>query len=222
VLTEVIGDLLPSALGVAISPLPIIGVVLMLSSDRARSQGPAFALGWVAALTAVSVVIGSLAQNATGDGDPSPLVARAEVLFGVLFLGLAAERWRARREMVGEPESPAWMASLGTLSTARTAALGAALAGLNPKNLALTAAAGGGIGQAGLSGPSTALATAVFVVIGSSTVLGPVLFRVLAPRRSEVPLERMRRFMAQHDDAIVITVLLLLGAKLLGNGIAAL
>jgi hypothetical protein len=38
---QAIGDLLPSAVGVAISPVPIIAVILMLGTPRARSNGPA-------------------------------------------------------------------------------------------------------------------------------------------------------------------------------------
>ncbi len=45
-----IGDLLPSAVGVALSPVPIIAVILMLGTPKARSNGPAFAVGWVAGL----------------------------------------------------------------------------------------------------------------------------------------------------------------------------
>ena len=33
---QAIGDLLPAAVGVAISPLPIVAVVLMLVSERGR------------------------------------------------------------------------------------------------------------------------------------------------------------------------------------------
>ena len=43
-----IGELLPSAVGVAISPLPIVAMVLMLVSAHGRANGPAFLLGWVA------------------------------------------------------------------------------------------------------------------------------------------------------------------------------
>ena len=46
-LLDVIGDLLPAA--VALSPIPIVAVVLVLGSPGARTAGPAFALGWVAA-----------------------------------------------------------------------------------------------------------------------------------------------------------------------------
>ena len=43
----VIGDLLPTALGVAISPVPIIAVILMLLAPRAKAASVGFLLGWV-------------------------------------------------------------------------------------------------------------------------------------------------------------------------------
>ena len=54
---QAIGDLLPSAVGVALSPIPIIAVILILATPKARSNGPAFALGWVLGLIVVSVIV---------------------------------------------------------------------------------------------------------------------------------------------------------------------
>jgi hypothetical protein len=45
---EAIGQSLPLAIGVALSPVPIIAVVLMLTT--ARANGPAFVLGWLVGL----------------------------------------------------------------------------------------------------------------------------------------------------------------------------
>jgi hypothetical protein len=38
---QAIGQVLPLAVGVALSPVPIIAVVLMLVTERARVNGPA-------------------------------------------------------------------------------------------------------------------------------------------------------------------------------------
>lgn len=46
-LQEAIGSVLSFAVVVAISPIPIVGVVLMLGTPRARSNGPAFLAGWL-------------------------------------------------------------------------------------------------------------------------------------------------------------------------------
>jgi Sap, sulfolipid-1-addressing protein len=44
---EAVGQSLPLAVGVALSPVPIIAVVLMLTTPRARANGPAFVVGWL-------------------------------------------------------------------------------------------------------------------------------------------------------------------------------
>ena len=43
----VIGDLLANAVGVAISPVPIIAVILMLFTAKATANSLGFLLGWV-------------------------------------------------------------------------------------------------------------------------------------------------------------------------------
>ena len=52
-----IGSILPQAIGVAISPIPIIAVILMLFSKRARSNSLAFLAGWVLAVGIVGAVV---------------------------------------------------------------------------------------------------------------------------------------------------------------------
>lgn len=73
-LDQAIGDLLPAAVAVALSPIPIVAVVLVLASPHARSAGPAFAAGWVCGLAVVSVVVvtvvgaGAVDEEATDAG----------------------------------------------------------------------------------------------------------------------------------------------------------
>ncbi len=95
---QAIGDILPLAIGVALSPIPIIAIVLMLGTPRARSNGPAFALGWVVGLTLVGSLVLALASgNAQADdGSPETWVSFAKLLFGLLFLFLAVNMWRGR------------------------------------------------------------------------------------------------------------------------------
>ena len=57
-----ISEVLTFAVGVAISPVPIIAVILMLFSARARVNGPVFLAGWVIGLAVVSGVVYALAD----------------------------------------------------------------------------------------------------------------------------------------------------------------
>ena len=51
------GDLLPLAVGVAISPVPVIAVILMLLSRQAARTGTGFLAGWVAGIVVVTVAV---------------------------------------------------------------------------------------------------------------------------------------------------------------------
>ena len=168
---NVIGSILPQAIGVAISPIPIIAVILMLFSKRARSNGPAFLAGWVLALTIVGSVVLVLAGagKVSAGGTPSTL-SYAIHLLRLLLLFLAVRNWQQRPKEGETPEMPQWMATVDSFTAGRAFGLSALLAGANPKNLALALAAVLSIAQAGLSGAQPWIALAVFVLLASISV----------------------------------------------------
>jgi len=153
-MTEAIGAVLPLAIGVAISPITIFAVILMLFSARARQNGPAFLAGWVGALTVVGSIVLVLAEagRVGSDGSSSNLAAMLKALLGVLFLMLAVRQWRTRPAEGEQAPMPKWMAAIDSFTTGRSLGLAALLAGVNPKNLALTVGAGLAIAQSGATG----------------------------------------------------------------------
>jgi threonine/homoserine/homoserine lactone efflux protein len=222
-LSQVIGDLLPSAIAVALSPIPIIAVVLVLGSPRARSSGPAFAVGWVAGLLVVTVAVLALAGGADESGsEASAAVDWLKLVVGIAFLLMAAKQWKQRPREGSEPELPRWMARIGSVTPAKALRVGATLSAANPKNLALTVVAAAAIAEAGLDRADMAVAVGVFVGLGSLSVAGAVLAYLVAADRATGPLTAIREFMTAHNAVIMMVILLLLGAKLVGDGIAAL
>jgi threonine/homoserine/homoserine lactone efflux protein len=221
-LSQAIGNLLPSAVGVALSPVPIIAVILMLATPRGRSNGLAFTVGWILGLVVVNIIVLLVADGADTSDTKSDTLDWIKVALGVLFLAMAARQWRKRPAPGQEAEMPKWMATIDRFTPGKSFVLGAALSGANPKNLALTLAAASAIAQAGLSGGEATIAVAVFVVIGSITVAGPLVFSLVAPDRAGRPLGAMKDFMSAHNAVIMMVVLLVLGAKLLGDGIGRL
>ena len=169
-------------------------------------------------LTAIVTAISSGASDA--DSTPSTAVGVVRVVVGLVFLGLAVKTWRGRPRPGEETPMPGWMASLDQSAPGRTLVLGAALSGLNPKIMALAISAAASISQADLDPTETALAAAAFVAIGSSTVLLAVGAHLLAAERAAGPLATLKRFMIDHNTAIMLVVLVVLGANILGEGIA--
>ncbi len=221
-LGDAIGDLLPSAVGVALSPIPIVAVILMLGTPRARTTGPAFATGWVLGLVTVAVIVLLVAGDADSSGDTSTAVDIVILLFGLLLLAVGVKQWQSRPRSGQEPEMPKWMAAIDEFTAGRAFGLGVLLSGVNPKNLALTIAAAASLAQAGLSAGGDVVGVAVFVAIGSLTVAGPVIAYLLLGKRAERVLTEIKQFMSDHNAAIMTVVCLVLAAKLIGNAIGGL
>ena len=135
---------------------------------------------------------------------------------------MALKQWQGRPRPGQPQEMPKWMSSVDHFTPGKSLGLGALLSGVNPKNLALTLAAAASVAQAGLDAVQSAEVIAVFVIIGSLTVVGPVLYFLFAGDRATQPLASVKEFMTDNNAVIMMVVLLLLGAKLVGNGIAGL
>ena len=60
----------------------------------------------------------------------------------------------------------------------------------------------------------------MFVAVGSITVAGATVFYVVAPSAAARPLAAVREFMADNNATIMMVILVLLGAKFLGDSLA--
>jgi hypothetical protein len=220
---EAIGVVLPFAVGVAISPVPIIAVILVLFSARARVNGPVFLIGWVVGVAVVSVAVYLLsdAGDASTDDTASDTVSTTKLVFGVLLLVLAVRHFRAQRRAEAKSE-PRWMASIDSLTPVKAVGLGALLSGLNPKNLALSAAAGATLAQIGATGGEAVVGLLTFIVVASLSIAVPVGFYLLGGNRAAAVLEGWKGWLSTHNDAVMGTLFLVFGVVLLGQGLQTL
>ena len=218
----VIGEILPSAVGIAISPIPIIAAILMLLSPRAKGTSVGFLLGWVAGIV-VALVVFTLLSSIIPASDPSaakPIAGWIKIVLGVLLLLLAVQEWRKRPHLGQQPPLPGWMKGIDSMNAGQGFGLGFLLSAVNPKNLLLAVAGGLAIGSATLPFGQTVIVCAIFVVIAASTVLVPVIAYLIASKQMAAPLGRLRDWLVQHNAAIMATVLLVIGVVLIGKGIA--
>jgi threonine/homoserine/homoserine lactone efflux protein len=223
-MADAIGQVLSLGVGVALSPVPIIAVVLMLGTPRARANGLAFLLGWVAGLAVVGTVIllASSGADASDDGDPADWVGFLKLVLGALLLVVAAQTWRGRPRAGAEAELPTWMQAIDTFRAPKSVAFGALLSGVNPKNLLLTVGAAAAIAQTGIDAGEQAVALAVFIALGTLGPGIPVAIYVAMGERAKRLLEGLKAWMGAHNAAIMGVLCLVIGAKLIGDGIAGL
>ncbi|MEU4420725.1 GAP family protein [Actinoplanes sp. NPDC024001] len=221
---EAIGQTLPLAVGVALSPVPIIAVVLMLTTPRARVNGPAFVLGWLLGLGVVGALVLALAGPSAEEdtGGPATWVSWLKLLLGVLLLAVAARQFRGRPRAGEQAPMPGWMSAVDQFGAGKSLGMAALLSGVNPKNLLLAVAGAATIAQTGIPGGQQALAYAVFAVIGSLGVAVPVVIYLALGKRSEDLLTRLKNWMSAHNAVIMSVLCLVIGAKLIGDAITAL
>lgn len=222
---DAIGQVLTYAVGVALSPAAIVAVVLMLGTQRARSNGPAFILGWLIGLSVVGVIVlfVSSGADASESGSPAQWVSILKLALGAILLLVAARQWRGRpHEGDADPPLPKWMQTIDRFTPQRSLAMGFALSAINPKNLVLTVGAAAAIAQTGVSTGKQAGALAVFVVLGTLGCGIPVAIYFLMGERATRILDNLKSRMGRNNAAIMAVICLVIGAKLIGDGISGL
>jgi threonine/homoserine/homoserine lactone efflux protein len=214
--------MLPSAVGVAVSPLPIVATVLLLVTPRGKVNGPAFILGWLAGLTIVAAIVLAVAggANATSDGGPSTWVNVLVLVFGILLVLLAVKQFRGRPHAGDAAPTPKWMGALDTFTPVKAVGAGVVLSALNPKNLLLTVAAEASIAATGISTGQQIVVSAAFILIATIGVATPVVIFFVMGDRSQELLTRLKDWMAANNAIIMAVLLLIIGVKLIGEAIS--
>lgn len=114
------------------------------------------------------------------------------------------------------------MKTIDGFTPARSVAMAVALSAINPKNLVLTIGAAAAIAQTDVDTGKQAVALAVFVLVGT---LGPgipvAIYFAMGDRAAHI-LEDLKVWMSRNNAAIMAVICLVIGAKLLGDGISGL
>jgi threonine/homoserine/homoserine lactone efflux protein len=220
---SVIGEILPLAVGIAISPVPIIAVILMLLSPKAKGASVGFLFGWIAGIVVAIVVLTLLSSvlPARDESGSSPVSGLIKIILGALLLFLALRQWRRRPAEGEQATMPKWMSAIDSMTAGKALGLGFLLSAVNPKNLLLAISAGLIIGGAGLAFGQTIVVIVIFVLLAASTVLIPVVAYLIASERLAGPLDRLRAWLVDNNATIMAVLLLVIGVAVIGKGIGS-
>ena len=217
--TELIVDVLPMALGIALSPFPVIPAIMLLLTPRAVPVSSAFVAGWLVGVAVATSAFVSLASVLDRADEQPGWVAWVRVAIGLALIVLGVRQWLTRH---ARTESPAWMASLESATPGSAARLALLLSAANPKILLLAAAAGVTIGSAE-PGLGVAVATvAVFTLLASVSVALPLVSYAAAGERVLGPLRRARDWLQANNAAVMAVVITVIGVLVLANGVQGL
>lgn len=220
-------DMLPYTIGLIVSPLPVVAVVVLLVSQGGLAKSAVFEVAWL--VTSFLVVWGLAEAVAAADPHPAGEQPAWEswlaIGLGLVLLALAALVARAirrqRRNPTGQVAPPRWLAVIDRLPPGRVVGLAVALIVANPVNASMLVAGAVELGRERLPTSQNLLLAALFVLIGSLSVLAPYLVATLAGKRSGL-LPAAREWLLRNNNILSFGMALAFGMIFLVRGLRGL
>ena len=217
---QAFGQLLPLAVAAAVSSVPITIMILVLLSPKRNLAALPYLLGYVLG-AGVVLLLGTLAAQLLPESrprQPQTAIGVLEILLGAfaLILGLRAIRRRPERE---DGEASTWTRAASSLGAVSAAGIGLAL-NVRPKALVLAAAASLTLRSAHIAWEQTAVLIVVYAAIATSTVVVPIVATLVSPQGMEPRLLAAQEWLTANGQAVTAVVMIIIGAIVLGTGIA--
>jgi hypothetical protein len=222
-LTDLILTLIPLGLFVALSPVPIVAVILLLGTRHPTVNALAFTAGWIAVIAAIGAIgLATLsAQDFHHGTGASKGVAAFELAAGIALLWLALRRARSAPAAPSDDAKPRWMSRVEGLNPATALVAGAAFFLVNIGHVIVAVAATVSILKAEVSVGQSIGALAVFALVSSLTLLLPVGLYAASPERASAVLDRCKAWLSVPQNTVT-AVIVLIGVLLVINGIRGL
>lgn len=217
------------AAGVAISPTPIVVVLLMLFSPSGRKNALAFLIGWVVGLSLLAIVVFLFLDTGKSVLESSSAFSRpaVQILLGIGILWIAKRQWNKPPKQNAEDATPKWMASADQLLTKssdkftpqRALFLAVFMSALSPKNIALMFAFGFTLMQSNLSRQEMGTLLILFVLFSSLTIGIPVLYAMVKGDGAQDSLNEMKNWVMSNRSRAASLLLFVLGGILILNAV---
>jgi hypothetical protein len=217
---QALGALLPIAVALALSSVPITATILILLSPNRNVAALPFLVGWVtgaAGLIVLSTLFASVLPKPPRRG-PDTVTAGLLIIIGLALIVLGALNLRRSPQSEGTGMSR-WLSRVESFGALVSFAVAVAL-NFRPKGLLLGVAAGLALYAASVKVSEAAILIAVYTVIATSTVVVPIAASFIAPRQVEPKLIAARDWLARNGRLLTSLIMFMIGVVILGGGIA--
>lgn len=219
---QALGGLLPIAVTVAFSSVPItVTILILLSPNRNRAALP-FLVGWVIGVAAVIVFSTLFASTLPGPprrgADPATAIPLMVVGAALIVLGVINLRRSSQSDSTG---LAGWLSRVDSFGGLVSFAV-AVLLNFRPKGLLLGIAAGLALHATSVQANEAIVLIVIYTVIASSTVVVPIIASFVAPRRVEPKLQAARVWMTHNGRLLTSLMMFLIGVVIFGYGLTQL
>jgi hypothetical protein len=135
------------------------------------------------------------------------------------LLALAYFTWQRRPPPQTTPALPAWLQTIHQVSPLMALFTGLFFGLVSLKNLIFSAAAAAAIGQAHLSTTQSLLAILLFIAIATAGIATPVYVSYAKKEQAQAILDGWMQWLSANNTTIVCLLCLLIGVRLIGDGL---
>lgn len=215
----VIGQFLPNTFGIAMSPMPLILLLVLLFTANPRAKAIAMVLGWSLGVAILAGLVLALGLQPSDSG-PRAGMGWVNLVMGLLFVFLAVTTWRGRPRPDQPPKEPAWMAKADAMKPVVVVGITAAFVAINAKNTALIISGALWIAGADLPLVQQLITLAVFAVLSSAIALAITVAFLAAGNRVEPVLTKLKEWLERNNAYVMTFLFAYLGISALGKAIA--
>jgi hypothetical protein len=217
-----LGDVFPVAIAIGLSPFAVVTVVVLLMGDNGRGKATLFACGWLVVIFAIAAVA-YLIVDATEEANASASADGVDVVqlvLGLGFFGLAWLSWRKRQRQGEDGNETKTLDRVTRITPVGALALGMLQGVVVVKNIPLALSGGAQLGESDVRGGQAVIALLVFAIVASAGMIALILLSVIGGERFDGPIAAFRQWLEANMTAITIVVTVVIGAVLVGRGIA--
>jgi threonine/homoserine/homoserine lactone efflux protein len=203
-------------LGIALSPVPILATILLLSTYEARSNGLGYAAGFLIGLTVLAIVVAWFTRvfGSSPHSMPSHGVVVGTLVMGLALIGFSSWQLTHRHTSVEAPPVPRWLRIVDRFRTPQSAGLGFFNSALNAKNFALLLVAASAVGQNRLELAQSSLAMVLLLLFAMLGILVPLTIYLAGGNRSTTLLERWKTWLIRNNGTVMAVLFLFFGVVL--------
>jgi len=218
----VIGEILPLAIVVTVSPINVVAAILLLFSKRAILNASCYLVGFVVGVAAVLGALTAVAGAAdlATDSQRSREVSGLFIVLGIWLLVRAVHKFRSRPAEGDEVPKPTWMEGITGFGPGKSLGVGFTVGAANPKNIAVGLASAVVIATAGLGTGQSVAVVAVYTVIASLGVAAPIIAMLVLGDRGDEVLAGWQTWLERNTAAVTAVIYLVFAVILIGKGIA--
>ncbi len=210
------------AIAAAASPLVLTATFVVIRSDRPRTNGIAFLIGFLVGTTLAcglglalgQAAVDRLSSHATIEGVLTLVLGVALVVFG-----MQARHAPPRPQPREGGRASAILAGLGHVGPAAAVSMAGLLGFGGPKRLLLTFLAMASVTEASLGGVENLTLVLLYIAVATVLVSVPVAIVIIAGERAAAILARGQSWMTTHSAQLRVWLSLGIGAALVVDGL---